>query len=85
MILLLLYNLLRVRVGVSDLFYTIRARYEVLKCAVSSMKIANPSCCGIVFLFCLALALSLMILQAGDVERNPGPNDGKLAIYSYNL
>ena len=71
-VLLLLYGVLRGRIGVSDI---IRVRCGGRsKAGVSSMKVASVSCGAALLLFGLAMALSLLLMQAGDVERNPGPS-----------
>ena len=69
----LLYNLFRGRLDLSKFIHTIRVRCGGSK-RVSSMKMA----CGtaVLVLFGLAMALCLLLLVAGDVERNPGPNGG---------
>ena len=74
MVLLLLYDLLRGRV---EFFGAVRIRCGSSK-GLSSMKVANTACGVAVVLFCLALAMSLLLLQAGDVERNPGPDGSKI-------
>ena len=74
--LLLLCDLLHGRVGVSKLYCVFRVHCGSSK-GVVSMKVVNASYGAAVVLFILALSLSLLLLQAGDVERNPGPDGGK--------
>ena len=75
MILSLLYDLLRGRVSLSGLFRAVRVHCGGSK-GVSSMKVANVTCGAALLQLGLAVALSILLLVAGDVERNPGPNGG---------
>ena len=74
-VLSLLHDLLRGSVGLSDVISAIRVRCGRTK-LVSSTKMANVLCGTAVLLFVLAMALCLLLLQSGDVERNPGPKGG---------
>ncbi len=83
-LLLLLYDVLRRRVGLSGVFRAIRVRCGGGSKGVSSMKVyvVNSSCSAATLLVLqlgVVVALSALLLLAGDVERNPGPNGG---IYS---
>ena len=75
MVLSLLHDLFRGRLDLSELLHNIRVRCGGSK-RVSSMEMANVACGVAVLLFGLAMALCLLLLLAGDVERNPGPNGG---------
>ena len=75
MVLSLLQDLLRGKVGLSVLINAIRVRCGRSK-FIPSTKLANILCGTAVLLFVLAMALCLLLLQSGDVERNPGPNGG---------
>ena len=70
----LLHGLFRGRLDLSELFRTIRVRCGGSN-GVSSIKMAFGAA---VLLLVLAITLCLLLLLAGDVERNPGPYEGIL-------
>ena len=75
-----LFGVVRGKIGVSDALGIVRVRCGSSK-GVSSVKVVNiVSAAAAAFLFCLALAVGLLLLRAGDVERNPGPNGGKISM-----
>ena len=79
MVVPVLFGVLRGRIGVSEAFGAVRVRCGRSK-GVSSMKVVNVCCGASMMVFCLALALGFLLLRAGDVERNPGPNTGKTSM-----
>ena len=79
MVLSILFGVLRGRIGVSEAFGAVRVCCGCSK-GVSSMKVVNVCCGASMMVFCLALALGFLLLRAGDVERNPGPNTGKISM-----
>ena len=84
MVLSLLHDLLRGRVALSDVISAIRVRCGRRK-FVSSTKMANVLCGTAVLLFVLAMALCLLLMQSGDVERNPGPLTRKNKHHIYGI
>ena len=76
MMLSVLHGLFGVRL---ELFHTIRLRCGGSN-GVSSIKMASGAA---LLLFVLAIALCLLLLLAGDVERNPGPNEGIIIMSRY--
>ena len=77
MVLSLLHDLFRRRL---EFVHTIGVRCGGSK-RVSPLKM--DACGAAVLLLVLAMALCLLLLLAGDVERNPGPNGG--IVYSYTI
>ena len=79
MVLTVMFGMLRGRIGVSEAFGIVRGHCGGSK-GVSSVKVVEVLSAASMTLLCLALVSSLLLLRAGDVERNPGPNGGKISM-----